>query len=86
MDMDEEDDDAPENVPDVKTPTGGETGKPGGEVSAVKDTGGAAWAGVSTLKNNRHRVGTAQPVLLVEQYTQAVCLTRRVFVSVLHVS
>lgn len=43
------------------------------------------WAGVSTLKLNTHRVGPGQPVLLVEQYTQSVCCTRRVFISVLHV-
>ncbi|CAM9952259.1 unnamed protein product [Scytosiphon promiscuus] len=42
------------------------------------------WAGVSTLKLNTHRVGPGQPVLLVEQYTQSVCCTRRVFISVLH--
>ncbi|CAN0476766.1 unnamed protein product, partial [Hapterophycus canaliculatus] len=43
------------------------------------------WAGVSTLKLNNHKVGPGQPVLLVEQYTQPVCCTRRVFISVLHV-
>ena len=55
------------------------------EEAAPKPPPVKGWAGVSTLKSNRHRVGTAQPVLLVEQYTQAVCMTREVFVSVLHV-
>lgn len=47
---------------------------------------GEGWAGVSMLKSNNHKVGPGQPVLLVEQYCQPVCVTRRVFVSVLHVS
>ena len=34
----------------------------------------------------RLQVGPGQPVLLVEQYCQPICYTRRVFISVLHVS
>lgn len=44
-----------------------------------------SWTGVSTLKVNQHKVGPGQPVLLVEQYCQPICYTRRVFISVLHV-
>lgn len=46
---------------------------------------GEGWAGVSTLKTNYHKVGPGQPVLLVEQYCQPVCCSRRVFLSILHV-
>lgn len=46
---------------------------------------GKEWTGVSTLKPNSHKIGPGQPVLLVEQYCQPICITRRVFVSVLHV-
>lgn len=44
------------------------------------------WTGVATLKANQHKVGPGQPVLLVEQYCQPICYTRRVFISILHVS
>ncbi|CAM9116144.1 unnamed protein product [Choristocarpus tenellus] len=41
--------------------------------------------GVAMLKHNDHRPGRGQPVLLIEQYCQPICMSRLVFVSVLHV-
>ena len=65
------------------------SGVAGGPSAAVGYPGaveeGQGWAGVSTLKTNYHKVGPGQPVLLVEQYCQPVCCSRRVFLSILHV-
>ncbi|CAN0488823.1 unnamed protein product, partial [Discosporangium mesarthrocarpum] len=36
------------------------------------------------LKKNDHRPGRGQPVLLISQYCQPLCMSRLTFVSVLH--
>lgn len=68
---------------EVATRDGGGRGE---ELEDGEEDEERGWAGVSTLKINNHKVGPGQPVLLVEQYCQPICCTRRVFISVLHVS